>query len=184
MLAVAATPDFAANRATAPSRTENEVTELFDRMRNPLLRYVSAIGLSSADGEEVIQEVFLALFQHLRSGKPRENLRGWLFRVAHNLALKHCQKSRAYKWIEPQDDTVEGQMALEPNPEEALADSQRRAGLLAVFRALSEKERCCLSLRAEGLRYREIAEVLGISLGAVAIALTRALERLSRADRG
>jgi RNA polymerase sigma-70 factor (ECF subfamily) len=168
--------------SSTPSRLEGEVTELFDQLRNPLLRYVLAIGVAAGDGEEVIQEVFLALFRHLRSGKPRDNLRGWLFRVAHNLALKQRQKSRANRWMEPQDGAEDRQIARGPNPEEALADRQRQKGLLAVVEALPEKERYCLHLRAEGLRYREIAEVLGISLGGVSISLTRALARLRRAD--
>src|ERR1700691_2116352 len=71
-----------------PSETECEVIHLFEQFRNPLLRYVSSLGLSMHDGEEIIQEVFLALFQHLRSGKSRRKLRGWIFRVSHNLALK------------------------------------------------------------------------------------------------
>jgi RNA polymerase sigma-70 factor (ECF subfamily) len=41
-----------------------------------------------------------------------------------------------------------------------------------------------LHLRAEGLRYREIAEILEMSLGAVSISLSRSLARLERADRG
>jgi RNA polymerase sigma-70 factor (ECF subfamily) len=41
-----------------------------------------------------------------------------------------------------------------------------------------EIDRCCLYLRAEGLRYREIAEVLNISLGGVSLALGRSLARL------
>jgi RNA polymerase sigma-70 factor (ECF subfamily) len=56
--------------------------------------------------------------------------------------------------------------------------------LQAVLRALPEQDRCCLHLRAEGLRYREIASVLGISLGSVSIALARSLARMGRADRG
>jgi RNA polymerase sigma-70 factor, ECF subfamily len=182
-LALPAVAAAAADRTSStPSRLEVEVTELFDQLRNPLFRYVLTIGLGAADGEEVIQEVFLALFRHLRSGKPRDNLRGWLFRVAHNLALKQRQKSRTNRWMEPQDGAEDRQIARGPNPEEALADRQRQRGLLAVVEALPEKERYCLHLRAEGLRYREIAEVLGISLGGVSISLTRALARLRRAD--
>ena len=52
------------------------------------MRYALSFGLPPHDAEEVIQEVFLSLFRHLRMGRSRRNLRGWLFRVAHNLALK------------------------------------------------------------------------------------------------
>ena len=68
------------------------------------------------------------------------------------------------------------------NPEEQLLSSQRLRRLQAVLRALPEQDQCCLSLRAEGLRYRDIAAVLGISLGSVASSLERSLARLARAD--
>jgi RNA polymerase sigma-70 factor (ECF subfamily) len=54
--------------------------------------------------------------------------------------------------------------------------------LQSVLRALPEQDQWCLSLRAEGLRYREIAEVLDISLASVSVSLGRSLARLSRAD--
>src|SRR5215468_7898916 len=73
---------------STPSALEQEVIEFFEELRAPLLRYVFSLGLGPDDGEEIAQEVFIALFQHLRQGKPRTNLKGWIFRVGHNLALK------------------------------------------------------------------------------------------------
>jgi RNA polymerase sigma-70 factor (ECF subfamily) len=61
--------------------------------------------------------------------------------------------------------------------------AQRQSRLRAVLAALPEQDQCCLRLRAEGLRYREISRVLGISLGAVSLSLTRSLTRLGFADR-
>jgi RNA polymerase sigma-70 factor, ECF subfamily len=163
----------------APSELEQEVTRLFDQLRNPLLRYLLAFGSSPQDGEEVIQEVFVALFKHLLRGKSRQNLRGWIFRVAHNLALKQrLRQTREVDCVAPEhlDPT--------PNPEERAAARQRHEHLASVLRALPEQDRCCLVLRAEGLRYREISQVLGISLGSVSNSLGRSLARFTRADRG
>ena len=84
----AAIPLFVTDTGTQSSRLEQEVVALFDEFRNPLLRYLVSLGLPVQDGEEIIQETFLALFQHLRAGKDRRNLRGWLFRVAHNQGLR------------------------------------------------------------------------------------------------
>jgi RNA polymerase sigma-70 factor (ECF subfamily) len=70
-----------------------------------------------------------------------------------------------------------------PNPEQQLHARQRQERLWAVFQALPEPDRWCLQLRSEGLRYREIAEVVGISLGSVAQSLERSLSRLASADR-
>jgi len=52
-----------------------------------------------------------------------------------------------------------------------------------VVQALPSNDQACLRLRAEGLRYREIAEIVGISLGSVSNSLARSLERLERMDR-
>jgi RNA polymerase sigma-70 factor (ECF subfamily) len=173
----AATPSEAGSLA-------EEVTALFEQLRNPLLRYLLSFGLTPHDGEEIVQEVFLALFQHLRRKGQRTNLRGWIFRVAHNLGLKRCNskyaEAKLFAVSENQNDGL--QPDPDPNPEEHLMNRHRRDRLLAVVEALPEIDKRCLYLRAEGLRYREIMEVLGVSLGTVALSLERSLARLRRVD--
>ena len=117
------------------------------------------------------------MFRHLREGKSRANLRGWLFRVAHNLALK--RRSRARRDV---DSEGAGELTADPgpSPEDVFASHQTRQRLLRVVEALPEQDRRCLALRAEGLRYREIAGVLNVSLGAVSLSLTRSLARIAR----
>ena len=173
----------AAVRPVRAAGLEHEVIHLFDQLRDPLLRYALSFGLQAHDGDDIIQEVFLSLFRHLQLGRSSRNLRGWAFRVAHNLALKRRfadQKLRQRE--EPGDGFAD--IALDPTPsvEDQLVLNERRVRLRAVLRALPEQDQQCLRLRAEGLKYREIAGVLEMSLGAVAISLTRSLARLERAD--
>ena len=169
-------------RVPGPAPLEHEIVDLFMQFRNPLLRYVSGMGLPVPDGEEVVQEVFLALFQHLRQGKPRTNLKGWVFRVGHNLALKQRMRNgRRERLHEPEMEYSE-HLAPGPNPEEHLAGVQHQERLLAAINALPDLDRCCLYLRAEGLRYRQIAEVLDISLGGVSEMLGRTLVRLGKVE--
>jgi|SRR5580704_17132669 RNA polymerase sigma-70 factor (ECF subfamily) len=170
----------AARRNPVKARLEEEVTELFDQWRGALLRYLSTFGLSQHDAEEVVQEVFLALFSHLQKGKARTNICGWIFRVAHNLALKRREAVTKGVGIAADVDSLP-HPAL--NPEEELASNQRQRRLASILRALPEQDRGCLNLRAEGLRYREIADILGISLGSVAASLERSLARFHRADK-
>jgi len=166
-----------------PSELENEIIGLFDEFRTRLLRYALSFGLSEHDGEEIIQEVFLSLYRHLQLGRSRKNLRGWLFRVVHNLSLKQRHAAHGVRETVLSDGSLmEKQIDLAPNPEEQLAAVQRHDRLRAVLQALPARDQSCLHLRAEGLRYREIAEVLGMSLGAVSISLTRSLARLESAD--
>lgn len=170
-------------RSSRPSEIECAVISMFEQYRDPILRYGLSFGISVHDAEEVAQEVFLSLFRHLQLGRSRKNLRGWIFRVAHNLALKlRYANQRSLDKMESREAIVEMQHDPEPNPEEHLLWVQRRRRLLAVVEALPEADKSCLMLRAEGLRYREIAAVLGISLGAVSISLTRSLARLIRAE--
>src|ERR1700722_8029432 len=75
---------------------ESLVISLFDQLRNPLLRYVLSIGIRVQEAEEIVQEVFLSLYRHVRIGRSRSNLRGWVFRVAHNLALKQRESNRRH----------------------------------------------------------------------------------------
>jgi RNA polymerase sigma-70 factor (ECF subfamily) len=161
-------------------RLEEEVVALFDQLRDPLLRYLLSFGIGMEDGEDLIQEVFLVLFQHLNRGKSRENLRGWLFRVAHNLALK--RRSRTRREFLGRTEPGAGELAIDPNPspEAQVVNGQTQQRLLAVVEALPEQDRRCLFLRAEGLRYREIAGVLDMSLGAVSLSLARSLARIAR----
>jgi RNA polymerase sigma-70 factor (ECF subfamily) len=168
--------------ATEAARVEARVLALFDEFRDPLLRYVCAFGLAPGDGEDVIQEVFLALFRHLRAGGAEINLQGWLFRVAHNLALKRRMERRR---VESHFGLHAVCASRDPrrDPEEQLADLERQRRLVAVLNALPERDRRCLHLRGDGLRYRDIARVLGISLGAVAKSIARSIARLERSDR-
>lgn len=166
-----------------PSEIEREVIDLFDQFRDPLLRYAFSFGIPMHDAEEVVQEVFLSLFRHLQLGRSRSNLRGWIFRVAHNLALKQrMADKRARDRTDVDLHIAETQHDPSPNPEEHLSSVQRRHRLLAVVHALPDTDQSCLRLRAEGLRYREIASILGISLGAVSLSLTRTMARLIRAE--
>lgn len=163
---------------------EAHVLQLFDLHRVALLRYAMSLGLAVQDSEDVIQEAFLALFHHLRQGKSQENLRAWLYRVVHNQGLKRRMAVQTQqKMCEPLDEAgVFRAMALDP--EEEVLFGERHVRLKAVMSALPENDQCCLRLRAEGFRYREIADTLGIALGSVANSLARSMSRLQAVDRG
>ena len=165
------------------SGLEDEVVELFDQMRGRLLRYLSSFRLPPMEAEEIVQEAFLALFQHLQRGRSRENLPAWLFRVAHNFALKRLQRARRdMENLSEWSDAVE-KSAVDPapSPEAEFSTAQVQKRLRSAVHALPEQDRRCLMMRAEGLRYREIAEVLNISLGGVCLSLERSLARIARA---
>jgi len=167
--------------ADGHARLEQEVVELFAQFRRRLLRYLANFGFGISDGEEIIQEVFLALFQHLQRGKSRQDLRAWLFRVTHNQAVKRRNQNRRQLETMAEQGFEDSAADPEPNPEARLVERESQDRLQAVLKALPEQDRQCLVLRAEGLRYREIAGILNMSLGAVSLSLARSLARIGRA---
>jgi RNA polymerase sigma-70 factor, ECF subfamily len=127
-----------------------------------------------------VQETFLALFDHLRKGRSRDNLRGWVFRVTHNLALKRRRFYRNQSALISVDNyRPEDYLSDALNPEQIAIEGEHRARLVAIYKALPENDTLILQLRAEGLTYREIAHVVGVSLGTVSNLLERSLSRLA-----
>ena len=119
-------------------------------------------------GKKLCRRSFWRCFGILRLGRPKDNLRGWIFRVAHNLSLKtrETEQTRPDR-AEFDEEIAAAHVDPQPNPEQQLSAGQRQTRLMATVRALPERDQYCLHLRAEGLRYREIAEILEMSLGAV-----------------
>ena len=177
----------AAGAAEFPTKTraelESVVVDLFDQFQERVVRYVLTFGLPLPDAEDVVQETFLSLYRHLELGRPLSNFRGWIFRVAHNLALKRRRSSLVFGLNRDQHHLLTQQAAPDSSPEAHFAFKQMHQRLRAVFKVLPEQEQRCLHLRAEGLKYRDIARVLNISLGAVSASLSRALTRMTRVTR-
>jgi len=154
-----------------------EGANLFDELRKPLLRYLVSLGLSADEAQDVIQDAFLSLHRSLTAGASPENARAWLFRVAHN-AARNRQKSYHHRFSASLESGA-FDLADGSTPERAVLKKERYRRLGAAIRSLTDSERECLLLRAEGLRYREIGEVLGLATSTVAGIVDRAVKKLA-----
>lgn len=155
----------------------SEVTTLYRELRKPLMRYLVCLGLTSDEAQDVVQDAFLSLQRHLASDETQENIRGWLFRVAHNQA-RNRQNSYHRRFSEPLDGETDF-LAAGTTPEQKVIEKEKFRRLAIAIRSLSESERECLLLRAGGLRYREIGEVLGIATSTVGDTVERAIKKLA-----
>ena len=154
-----------------------EATTLYRELRKPLLRYLVCLGLSSDEAQDVVQDSFLILHRHLAAGGSQENLRGWLFRVAHNQARN--RQNRYDRNFGAASETEMDAVSHEATPERAVLEKEKFLQLGKAIRLLSTSERECLLLRASGLRYREIGEVLGIATSTVSDTVDRAIKKLA-----
>jgi RNA polymerase sigma-70 factor, ECF subfamily len=75
-LAIDLVRPLAVERAIKDLFLEQEVLRLFDLMRTRLLKYAVSFGVSVPDGEDIVQDTFLALFDHLQRGSCDDNLHG------------------------------------------------------------------------------------------------------------
>ena len=154
-----------------------EATSLYRELRKPLLRYLVCLGLSSEDAQDIVQDAFLSLHRHLASGGSQENIRGWVFRVAHNRA-RNRQNSYDRRFGTALDDDMD-RVSGGASPEGLVLEKERFQRLEKAIRLLTDSERECLLLRSEGLRYREIGDVLGIPTSTVAETVGRAVKKLA-----
>jgi RNA polymerase sigma-70 factor, ECF subfamily len=154
-----------------------QASTLYRELRKPLLRYLVCLGLSADEAQDVAQDAFLSLHRHLASGGPQQNIRGWLFRVAHN-AARNRQQRYERRFVTPLEDGYD-LAGEEASPERVFFDKEKFGRLRKAIRLLTESELECLLLRAGGLRYREIGEVLGLSTSTVADTVERAVRKLA-----
>jgi len=155
------------------------VLEHYDREQLSLRKYVGFLGIDPETSREIVQETFLKLQEHLLAGGDQTNLRAWLYRVAHNLTRNSQVAFRSSKTDLLADVTVAGDPpARAESAERELLERERLSGVNAAIRRLSAAQRGCLVLRAQGLKYREIAEVLNLSISTVGENIQRGLEKL------
>jgi RNA polymerase sigma-70 factor, ECF subfamily len=186
MASPGSTPEFecvvaleflAANQPIPGSSPEQLILKLFTEMRAPVFRHLLWLHLRPDQAEDVIQETFLRLYQHLsRSSFHGYNLRGWVWRVAHNLGLNLQMAARRK---EVRDELALQEVANSlfdpgPNPEQVVVWRQCELRVAGAIRKLSDRDRQCIHLRARGLGYRQIASVLRIGRSTVADTLVRA----------
>jgi len=140
------------------------------------------------EARDAAQEVFLKAYRKAGDVRPQGQVYTWLYRIAVNHCLNKLRRRRLVRflrWEEP-----EGREAPAFDPSDAAADpaaaleSRRRwrATRRAIAR-LPENQRSVLVLvRFEGLSYKQVAEVLGVTEGAVESRLFRAMRRLEAAQ--
>jgi len=146
------------------------VTSLFDRWYMSLVRYALLTTANYALAEDLAQETFIQLYQALRTGKNIEHPKAWTICVLRR-AMSRCMQDRT---SHEQFDELEIAAGSE-NEAQTILDLRH---LLSV---LSPREEEVLLLRLEALKYREIADQLGISMNTVNTLLARALRKLQQA---
>jgi len=151
---------------------------LYERYERPLFGFIHAQVGDAAEAEDLFHETFLAVLRQRDARPSFRSFRAWVYQVARNLCMNRSRSrrraGRAFDAVARDELTVGRDVA----PSEAIEQHQQAAALLvAVARlplALGEVYR----LRAAGMSYDEVADVLGVPVGTVKSRMNELVKRL------
>lgn len=157
-------------------RAPDAASELFERYRASLLRYLVRFTGEGEAAEDVVQETFVRLLERPPRGAPSAS---WLFRVATNLARDagRTRRRRHLLLLRAGDRVPHGDEP--PRADAQLEAKRRRTRVAAALQELSPKERMALLMREEGFLQREIAEAVGTTTKSVGTLTVRAIRKLA-----
>ena len=159
----------------ALTRARAEFDALVSDVRPQLLRYCARMTGSAVDGEDIVQEALAKVYFRLPQLGHVENLRAWLFRVAHNKALDHLRRYDVRF-----GESLDGELpaTVDDSPLEA---AELAEWGLSHFVRLTALQRSAVILK-DVLQYslEEISEILDASVPSIKGALHRGRASLRR----
>jgi RNA polymerase sigma-70 factor (ECF subfamily) len=155
---------------------EQEIADLYKKEAGGILRYAGALARDRETAHDAVQEAFLRFFLCRSAGQEIRSPKGWLFRVAHNYVLDQMKSGS-------RNEIGVDSLVNVPGPGDHSDTDGRVSELLQglIQIGLSPREMECVRLRAEDLRYEEIAVVLGLTAGTVGALLARAHGKIRKA---
>ena len=160
---------------------EVEFRVLCQRHSDEIYRFARSLLANQADAEDATQEVLLRLWNHLPKMYPF-NLRAWLLRTTRCYCLDEIRRrtNRAAPMLLDDEILAEQPDELAVNPSVAADSKFRLEQARKLLLKLPENLRSVFVLyEVNGLRYREIAEVLEMPINSVKVYLSRAREKLA-----
>ncbi|MDR1091663.1 MAG: RNA polymerase sigma-70 factor [Prevotella sp.] len=150
-----------------------------------LFYYVQCFALSREEAEEIVSDVFLEVWRNRDKIDKILHLKAWLVTVTHNKAISYLRKKgrpgRAVSWEEADDFAVQGNLQT---PDEQIISREEMERINRIVRSLPPRCRQVFILaKIEKLPYKEIADMLGISVKTINIHISKALWLISEALR-
>jgi RNA polymerase sigma-70 factor, ECF subfamily len=173
----------------ARSGSEKAYRELLDRYQRPVFSLVYRMVRDRELAEDLAQETFVKVFNHLDSYNPKYKFSSWIFKIASNLSIDTLRKktpemvsldgsrnARTADEIEASRITV---ASKDESPEELLEARELGREIETAIGQLRLEYRTAIVLRhVEGRPYEEIAEIMAIPLGTVKTYIHRARSEL------
>ena len=158
-----------------------DITEIIKEREAPLLRYAGRLIRDNESARDVVQEVFIK-YVRISQDQSRmkiDNLPAWLYRVTRNMCLDHLKSKRVQLEI-PIDENI-ANFACGESPDTTLEKKDAMKLVRKKLMELEPRDREVVILKLEhGRSYREIAEIMGISVTNVGFILHTAIKKLAK----
>ncbi len=152
------------------------------RAHGALIRRIArSYEANAARAEELVQDVYLAVWMALPKFRGEANQRTFVARIAHNRAISHVAREARAPRSTALSDEVQSSMA---SPEEQVREADLRAKLEVAVRDLPVSLKLVVTLALEGFSPEDVAEVLGISVSSASVRLHRAKAALQEKLKG
>ncbi len=137
---------------------------------------------STADAEDVAQEVFLRVFRAKERYEPKARFSTWIHRITVNASLNHLRARKARKGFSAEMPAgPDGELAVQfedaaaPEPGRRLDENEVAEVLRSIIDSLPERQKTAILLnKYQGLSYEETADAMELSVPAIKSLLTRA----------
>ncbi|MFE3866586.1 RNA polymerase sigma factor [Flavobacterium sp. LS2P90] len=159
-------------------KTQNEAfKELLLDYQRPLYNHIRNIVLNHDDADDVLQNTFVKVFQYLKNFKGESKLFSWMYRIATNEALTFLNQKAKISGIsseELQNKTIDNLQA-----DVFFDGNEIQLKLQKAIAILPEKQQLVFKMKYfEELKYEEISEILGTSVGALKASYHHAVKKI------
>jgi RNA polymerase sigma factor (sigma-70 family) len=165
-----------ANKKKMPESREAFVEEALEMFEGPLIGYAYGFVHDLERARDIVQDTFIRLYQQDRS-KVEAGLKTWLFTVCRNRALDILRKDK--RLVELEEEKALRIPGNEISPDHAADREERFQQVFVALERLTDNQQEVIRLKfQQGLSYKEISAVTGLSMGNVGFLLHTALKRL------
>jgi RNA polymerase sigma-70 factor (ECF subfamily) len=188
--AAAAELGGAVTPADVPS--DAQLAAIYREFSGQIHTYAYHVLGSPEDADDITQEVFIRAYARLTQLRDQTSMRSWLYRIATNLCMDQLRRRSRVKRIfglemplgaivGPGTDDAPTREVAQPMATAEIDSVAERDHIALALKRMPDKYAICLLLHSQqGLSYREIADVVGITPGAAAVRLSRARDLFAR----
>jgi len=154
---------------------EKDFGKIFDRLVEPIFRFIYFRVFDRESAKDLTQEVFYKVWKVLNEGMKIHNLRAFIYLTARNLVIDEKRKKRAL----PLSEVLETEQEPKVFEQEKIWQKIEDENLRLLLQSLEDEEKEVLEMRyLRQLKVKEMAEILRITPNAVSLRLGKAKKKL------